>query len=617
MSRISKMISIVALLAVLVTSIFAFSSCVFGKDNQGKNDPVVCKLTIDKAIENGKIAADKDSYLEGETVNLTITRHAGYELVSIKVNGEEKISEVSSDGKKLEFVITKDTSVSAEFAKIPTYKVDISASGGGNVASDKTLYLSGNNVVLTIAPSAFHRLKSLVVDGAEKIDQVTNKDGKLIYSFVITSNVSVVAEFEETPPEDLRVTVNSRVNIDGMELTLTDPDGNTQKVTVAEGTFTIPEAEQGAIYTVSGESRGLNITLGTILADGSSAEFNPASLMTDNSGTLNIAGGTYVVNPEYHSGINLIPVNPIEGDTYFVTRIQVSAEDMAALLGSNDEIVFGISLKSGDQTSVEHMIQLKPGANVSTVVCGCDAALGGSGVWEYDSQNKHLFFNDAKELTAYGKALVGDGLYFIVRHDANTGLTHTYWGTSLEDITELRSWGGGSGHSFAQGSAITGISIGYVHTTWGTQPPCKVIVSEVGCGTSLVDALYLPDVTLAEGNSFEHGNVFVEGSPYGDVTITFVPDEDYGVGSVTVNGVAMSLNAEGKLILQNYKQTTVDVTAVFNNNKFAITKTEGANISISVKDGNGNELDADALARVQFGTILTVEATCADGYLII
>ncbi|MGM9631940.1 MAG: hypothetical protein ACI3XL_02470 [Eubacteriales bacterium] len=207
-------------------------------------------------------------------------------------------------------------------------------------------------------------------------------------------------------------------------------------------------------------------------------------------------------------------------------------------------------------------------------------------------------------------------MYFIVHHDADTGITYTYWGTAIDNIVVLRDWGIGAGRSFEAGSAITGISFGYVHTTWGQQPPCVLTFSEVGYGATLVDALHLSDVTLAEGNSFEHGSVYVEGRPYGDVVIRFIPDEDYGVGAVTVNGVAMYPDAEGKLVLSGYKKLTVDVTAEFKNNKFSVTKSEGSNATISIKDKDGNELTAEQLSKVQYGTVLTVEVITADGYTV-
>ncbi|MGM9631939.1 MAG: hypothetical protein ACI3XL_02465 [Eubacteriales bacterium] len=340
MSKTTKLVLTLVTVALLLTTVCGLSSCIFDRA------PQACSLVIDDAIENGKVTADKEAYVEGETVILTIIRNAGYELVSIKINGEEKISEVSSDGRKLEFVITEDTSVSAEFRKIATYKLDISVIGGGNVVSDKSVYLTGNTAVLTIAPSTYYRLKSIKVDGVEKIDDVVERDGRLTLSFVVESNAVIVAEFEELPPEDLLVTVNPRVNLNNMVLTLTDEEGNKQYVTVVDGKFTVPAADKGTTYTVTGESRGFEITLGTLLADGTEVEFDPASFLTNNSGTLDIANGSYVVNPEYHKGVNLTPIAPIEGDSWFVARIQISPEDMEALLKSSDEIVAGISLKS-------------------------------------------------------------------------------------------------------------------------------------------------------------------------------------------------------------------------------------------------------------------------------
>ena len=92
----------------------------YGNTGKTVEVPFTLEETVDlvnvnvSAGKNGTITTDQKNYLSGDTVNLTVAGNAGYAHDSLTVNGQSVMTDLYG---KYSFVITKDTTVKATFAK--------------------------------------------------------------------------------------------------------------------------------------------------------------------------------------------------------------------------------------------------------------------------------------------------------------------------------------------------------------------------------------------------------------------------------------------------------------------------------------------------------------------
>lgn len=180
------------------------SSSDSSSSSESSTSSVVEKETISiPTFSNGSITSNKDEALVGETITLTITPDTGYQLKSLKVNGEE--IEVDENG-QVTIVVTKDMTITAEFELIDySINIDSTSIQNGTVTSDKTSANLGDTVTLTVTPDNGYRLKSLKVNGQEvSVDE--NNQAKV----EVTKNMTVTAEFE---------LIDYTVNIDSSNIT--------------------------------------------------------------------------------------------------------------------------------------------------------------------------------------------------------------------------------------------------------------------------------------------------------------------------------------------------------------------------------------------------------------
>lgn len=171
-------------------------------------------------ITGGTVTATPATAFEGDTITLNVTASDGYDYVaeSLKVTYGEGIVVPVSDNS---FTMPKaDVTVSATFTeKQPepeqpepdpepeqptTYTVTTNIPTGGSVTATPSTGLNyGETVTITVQPYDGYYLKSLTVGGADVTNLVTwdwywnwyySRTGT--YSFAVTGNTSVVAEFD-------------------------------------------------------------------------------------------------------------------------------------------------------------------------------------------------------------------------------------------------------------------------------------------------------------------------------------------------------------------------------------------------------------------------------------
>lgn len=156
-------------------------------------------------IENGTITSDKDTANIGETITLTVTPNEGYQLKSLKVNGEEVTVDENNQAK---VVVSENMYVTAEFEAIDyAIEIDEASIKNGKVTSDKETANLGETITLTITPDEGYKLKSLKVNGIEVEVDVNNQ-----VKVTVTKDMTVTAEFESL---DFNVVIDSENIIHG------------------------------------------------------------------------------------------------------------------------------------------------------------------------------------------------------------------------------------------------------------------------------------------------------------------------------------------------------------------------------------------------------------------
>ena len=131
---------------------------------------------IADGIENGTITRDKEAASEGETVTVTITPDAGYELDHLTATGGDL--DFTVNGNTATFIMPgRAVTIGAVFVATAPAEYNIFISGGityGNIVADKTSAAEGETVTLTITPEDNYELDELTVTGLSASDITIN-----------------------------------------------------------------------------------------------------------------------------------------------------------------------------------------------------------------------------------------------------------------------------------------------------------------------------------------------------------------------------------------------------------------------------------------------------------
>ena len=178
---------------------------------------------------------------EGSYATVIFTPDTDNRIKSVKVNSEDVTSSVI-DGKYTINNIKSNTSIEVVFEAIPTYSLNITASGNGKVGYDGTnirnqsqsfTVKEGSSAVLTFTPDTGYRVANVKRDNTDVTGQIS--DGKLTINN-ITSNTSIEVTFEAIPPTTYTLTIKSTGNgtatYEG-----TTVRGKSSQFTVTEGTY--------------------------------------------------------------------------------------------------------------------------------------------------------------------------------------------------------------------------------------------------------------------------------------------------------------------------------------------------------------------------------------------
>ncbi len=390
----------------------------------------------------------------------------------------------------------------------------------------------GNNLKAVFAP--IELTEGTCVYTGVSLNGVAGTLSDSSYTFYLTENNSFVLTAMLNVPVDSVITAEK---LDGVRLTLTNTAdaSDIRTLVVTNSKFTVESVYVGTTFSVTAEVAGMQINLGDLTISGKTGSYDSTSSVTSGSNSADFGANSYVVSGSDMGVIRLDGISGTipSGDVYVGAKIQISAEQLSALLNDSKEAVIGIELRVGDR-DVENMLWIN-GGNIK-VLCG-----------DWSGSEK---FITSGTLTDYGKALQGDGLYFVVRYASDTGMVWTYVGTSYSNLECLRDWGtGGSDNpgyrSFDAGSQITGISLGYVHCWTGNDAPYRadvtfsdVVVSGTLEGLNQTTLLDMEKATL----KWQSTSNTIDGIGYQNAKGTLSYDETTDAGKYTFDSIATATN---------------------------------------------------------------------------
>ncbi|MBQ6277271.1 MAG: PKD domain-containing protein [Bacteroidales bacterium] len=135
---------------------------------------------------------------------------------------------------------------------------------------------------------------------------------------------------------------------------------------------------------------------------------------------------------------------------------------------------------------------------------------------------------------------------------------------------------------------------------------CVTVTDNNNCSVSECSNITLPDIDINISNA-EHGSINGENTvAFGeDYTFTVIPDDCYQTGTVTVNGNAVTLDANNSYTIQNVT-TEQTINATFTQISYTITASAG----------NGGTISNVGSTSVNCGDDITYTITPDEGYMI-
>lgn len=135
---------------------------------------------------------------------------------------------------------------------------------------------------------------------------------------------------------------------------------------------------------------------------------------------------------------------------------------------------------------------------------------------------------------------------------------------------------------------------------------CVTVTDNNNCSVSECSNITLPDIDINISNA-EHGSINGENTvAFGeDYTFTVIPDDCYQIGTVTVNGNAVTLDANNSYTIQNVT-TEQTINATFTQISYTITASAG----------NGGTISNVGSTSVNCGDDITYTITPDEGYMI-
>ena len=365
---------------------------------------------------NGTTSVDKTSAYPDDVVTVTCTPAKGYEVDTIKVNGNAIVGNTF----RMKGVPAK---VEATY-KLKTYKVSVNTTEGGTVTASPTSGNAGQKITLTVTP-----------DKGYQLDKIT-KNGTVLSGTSFTleeDDVTVSASFKKIP---YSITVNAGAHGtattdvatagvgDTVTLILTPDEGYYAKTITVNGNPVI-----GNTFTMLPEKVTVKVVfdliaqaqVGDVLTDGV-YNYKVTNNAMNGTGTVAFVG---VVNPI--AAVSIPAVAVLKGIPYKVTKISTLAFNKDATvttvyIGANVTVIESKAFVGCPKlVKINGGLRLKTIGNMAVINCPklssfiiTSAVLSKIGTYAFygDKSLKTVYINKTTKLTKKGvkKSLKGSSV---------------------------------------------------------------------------------------------------------------------------------------------------------------------------------------------------------------
>ena len=472
----------------------------------------------------------------------------------------------------------------------PAYSILCNEAQNGVVTADKTSAGLGETVTLTITPETGYLLKSLTVNGQERVQDVTDST----LSVLVLGDVTVEAAFESAYVNGL-ITSNIPVE-DGTAIRLLQ-DGTV----LAEGTFTDAKADLGNIiggrYDAEIQVFGYWAKLTSLnILSNEAVEADVAALFENPEFADYDGNVTFMGKAAKHCSV----ATNISSDAWFTMKVQVDKAQLNAVAANKGNIRLGYRLFFGGESGNylwenEFEPTLKYTAEGRWVIEQMNSWEG----WDYYLSDEMV------------NALTSDGLYLALHRDSESGVLTMYYGaTQAELLTQSNSF------TYAQKATkhketITRFGAGF----WSENgSDYQALVSNLRYSTSLQDSMETFAVTLNTENVPD------------STAIRFTQNGKECVSGVVQNGHVMfdavatgSYHVEVKIYgawspvtsvnVSEDMTADIDVLSVFENREF--TNFDG-NISFTGTTGKNYSVATDISGDAWFAMKIQVDKAKLD-----
>lgn len=516
---------------------------------------------------------------KGTTVSVAATPHDGYELESIKVNGE------AIESNTFEVKGDCNVSVSVKEKTAEKFKVEYSAEGHGTltVKNGETSIASGAEVdkgatlSCEVAPADGYSLKSLTVNSVET---QPDTDGK--FTVEVTEDIEIKAIFETTAPPDTKYKVTVEP-VDHIRVILKDKKSGEE---IASG---------------SEVASGTEIKVETVIVD----SYELTGIYVNGN---EIVGSSFIVTEE---SVVKAEVRPKVGGSvnYTVRILGVSFARFSVFDEAGNKITDKTSVPAGTKLRVD--VRPDDGYELDCIKVNDEAIAGNTFIVEGDCTISVVI----KEKTAPEKFKVeytteGGGFLTVKNGEADVAS-----GDEVEKGTMLACQ-----VSAGDGYRLKTLTVNEVETQPDAAGNFTVEVTEAVVikavfekepseFTVTIEPVENVSVTLSAENigEIESGSAVAEGTI---VTVTATPTDGYEIEGIYVND--MPIQGSTFTVRGDCRVRVVVKEKEAPPAMYAVTVRIQPNVTVALTDKDGNEITSGTLLRE--GTVVKVSAIAAEGY---
>ena len=260
--------------------------------------------------------------MDGSSATITMMADVDNRLKRVVLNGQDVTSDIS-DGQLTLSNITGNNALEVEFEPIPTYELNIAASGNGSLyyggktirnQSREFIVKEGSVVAITVTPDNGYRVGNIRMNGQDITAQLAGSQ----LSVTVTTGTSVEVIFEAIPivtfTQTVKATGNGTVSYNG-----TDIRNTSREISIAEGTY--------ATFVFTPDAGNI---VKSVILNGEDI----TSSITNNQYTISKVSGSNVLEVEF---IEVVSDLAFDGVNYHV----VSQDEQAVMMTGGS---FGLTL---------------------------------------------------------------------------------------------------------------------------------------------------------------------------------------------------------------------------------------------------------------------------------